>query len=313
MLEPEGKGALNSRASESMRILVACGECKRRYDASRHPVGSRFRCRCGHVLTVPAPQGHNARVVRCSSCGAARREGSLACRFCGDDFTLHERDMHTVCPECLARVSDRAKFCHNCATPLFASETVGDETTRLCPSCGDESRLHSRKLGRQELSALECDRCAGFWLSNDVFEHLARKAQRQKVSAVARREPQALSAAVSPQRSRYRPCPFCGKLMNRTNYGIRSAERGSGTIIDVCRAHGVWFDAEELSRILNWLARGGKVQPLSQPPEPTWTGDSGRRTSRPASREVWDRTDPDDSRSDLVDLVGSLLGSLFDV
>jgi hypothetical protein len=40
--------------------------------------------------------------------------------------------------------------------------------------------------------------------------------------------------------------------MNRGNYG-----RKSGVIVDLCREHGVWFDAEELDRVLLWLRRGG--------------------------------------------------------
>ena len=29
-------------------------------------------------------------------------------------------------------------------------------------------------------------------------------------------------------------------------------------VIDVCREHGVWFDADELARILDWVRAGGK-------------------------------------------------------
>ena len=40
--------------------------------------------------------------------------------------------------------------------------------------------------------------------------------------------------------------------MTRRHYG-----RGSGVIIDVCREHGVWFDPDELPRILAWVRSGG--------------------------------------------------------
>ena len=52
-----------------MRLLVACPECPRQYDASRRHIGSRFRCHCGALVEVRQPQGHDARVVRCSSSG----------------------------------------------------------------------------------------------------------------------------------------------------------------------------------------------------------------------------------------------------
>jgi hypothetical protein len=40
--------------------------------------------------------------------------------------------------------------------------------------------------------------------------------------------------------------------MNRLNYG-----RVSGVIIDACKDHGIWFDAEALTRILDWIHKGG--------------------------------------------------------
>ena len=98
-----------------MKVVVACAKCCRRYNAAGRPVGARFRCHCGESLTVSAPRGHDAAVVRCSSCGAPRENKADACQHCGSDFTLHERDLHSVCPACLARVSDKARYCHHCA------------------------------------------------------------------------------------------------------------------------------------------------------------------------------------------------------
>jgi len=40
--------------------------------------------------------------------------------------------------------------------------------------------------------------------------------------------------------------------MHRKNYGQRS-----GVIVDSCADHGLWFDAEELTRILLWIKDGG--------------------------------------------------------
>src|SRR5690606_39479191 len=54
---------------------------------------------------------------------------------------------------------------------------------------------------------------------------------------------------------RYRGCPACGVLMNRRNFGRRS-----GVIVDVCKEHGVWFDADELTAVLEFVARGGLVK-----------------------------------------------------
>ncbi len=62
-------------------------------------------------------------------------------------------------------------------------------------------------------------------------------------------------APVARQDPAYRPCPGCGQLMHRVNYGRRS-----GVIVDSCARHGVWFDAEELARILAWVRSGGERQ-----------------------------------------------------
>lgn len=45
--------------------------------------------------------------------------------------------------------------------------------------------------------------------------------------------------------------------MNRVNFGRRS-----GVIVDVCRAHGTWFDAGELVAALEFVAQGGLADSL---------------------------------------------------
>ena len=40
--------------------------------------------------------------------------------------------------------------------------------------------------------------------------------------------------------------------MNRVNFA-----HCSGVIVDVCKSHGVWFDRDELSRIVEFIRSGG--------------------------------------------------------
>ena len=40
--------------------------------------------------------------------------------------------------------------------------------------------------------------------------------------------------------------------MNRVNFA-----RCSGVIIDLCKKHGIWFDCDELSRIVEFIREGG--------------------------------------------------------
>jgi hypothetical protein len=163
-----------------MRLLVQCPDCQRQYDATQRAVGSRFRCLCGEVVTVQRPKGHEARVVRCSSCGAARGDADVSrCQYCHSSFTLHERDLNTVCPHCLALVSDRARFCHHCGTGLVPELDTGGETDLACPACRGNRTLVSRQIGTEKLAILECGACAGFWLGHDAFRILLERAQRE--------------------------------------------------------------------------------------------------------------------------------------
>jgi Zn-finger nucleic acid-binding protein len=56
------------------------------------------------------------------------------------------------------------------------------------------------------------------------------------------------------EKVKYVPCPVCGKLMNRVNYGSKS-----GVVVDRCREHGVWLDAGELKRLFEWTKAGGQM------------------------------------------------------
>jgi Zn-finger nucleic acid-binding protein len=107
----------------------------------------------------------------------------------------------------------------------------------------------------------ECLRCGGLWVEREVFEALAARSRQGKIQDLGP-EPSASPSPLTHSPSSptsapadgplYRPCVVCGALMNRRNY-----ERKSGIIIDICRDHGVWFDLDELSRLLRFIHSGG--------------------------------------------------------
>ncbi|MEM7049731.1 MAG: zinc ribbon domain-containing protein [Acidobacteriota bacterium] len=243
------------------KLVAGCAECARQYDVTGQLPGNRFHCSCGAIVTVPTPQPHESAAIHCSSCGGPRQDGAESCAFCGADFTIHELDLSALCPHCMTRLSRRAKYCHSCAHPMTATRAESTPTEVPCPSCPSEEdgrRLRSRRVGR--LAILECARCAGIWLERDVFERLGRQARGGHVpTSISDTSVGSASGTVtSPVDARpedvpmYRPCPICGKLMNRQNYGRRS-----GVIVDLCKEHGLWFDADELDRILGWIKDGG--------------------------------------------------------
>jgi len=239
-----------------VRVLVKCPACNRQSDAGDLEIGRRFHCVCGEVLEVPRVKAKDAAVVRCSSCGGPRQDGAERCTFCGADFTLHERDLDTICPGCMARIMGRGRFCHNCGTRIAVQGKSGAVTEHPCPACGAGHHLHSRTLGDPPIGILECRVCAGLWIGSEVFEMITERMKGEAADLVA-----GLTAApkrasrTSAGRQRgplYRRCPHCATMMARRNYARRS-----GVIVDTCHRHGVWFDAGELHALLQWIRRGG--------------------------------------------------------
>ena len=246
------------QAPNAMKLLVACGGCKRQYDASSLKPGSGFHCSCGEVVKVPPPKAHDAGVVRCSSCSAPRVKGAKSCAHCGSDFTLHERDLHTMCPSCMSRISDRSKFCHNCGTAIVPQGPAGEPTDAKCPACQETTKLNSRALGKDGASVLECPECTGLWIGNETFKLVAVKARSSAApSELAPGRKILRSAADLPKQKgpMYRRCPECDKMMSRRMFG-----KTSGVVIDACRNHGIWFDAQELEGVLAWIRKGGEAR-----------------------------------------------------
>lgn len=124
---------------------------------------------------------------------------------------------------------------------VIAEENMGD-----CPRC--KIRLSGLQIG--EIGLRECERCDGVWADAGTFENIC--ADRENNAAVlgwAQEKQHITGEKVSIQ---YVPCPNCKQLMNRNNFA-----RSSGVIIDICKEHGVWFDVEELPRIVEFIHAGG--------------------------------------------------------
>ncbi len=151
-----------------------------------------------------------------------------------------------ACPSCLGLMFVGTRFCGHCGEEMVRAETPEGEELGDCPRC--KVRLDLLQIA--EISVRECARCDGLWADVGTFERLC--AEREERSAVlgfiGSREPKAPPAA----KISYVPCPDCGQLMNRSNFA-----RASGVIIDICKAHGVWFDAGELPRIIEFIQKGG--------------------------------------------------------
>jgi len=305
---------MSMQTATDMRFLVACTACKRQFDVSGFAAGSQFHCSCGEIIKIPRFRAQDAAVVRCSSCSAPRRKDALSCKHCGADYTLREQDLHTICPACMTRVSDAARYCHHCATPIVPQGSAGTKTRQGCPVCGPKHKLNSRVLGKQEVTVLECPRCAGIWLAAAAFELLAERAREKTLPEQILKGGESKggdrSTSAGQKGSLYRRCPECDKHMNRRNYGRRS-----GVIIDICKDHGMWFDAQELGTLLRWIQQGGEAEAHKrrQMEQRNEERKSRLKLDRAGRSGMSSQGSATWSDSGSAELFGSLLGKLFDL
>jgi Zn-finger nucleic acid-binding protein len=178
--------------------------------------------------------------LNCPNCGGAVMSDRTECQYC------RSRLKTVGCAACLGLMFLGAKFCTHCGARAAAAVVIDEKNTGDCPRC----KTGLQVLQIDSMTIRECSKCGGFWSEVDTFEAIC--ANQEKQEAVlgfigSDAHPHAHPAAIS-----YVPCPDCGQLMNRSNFA-----RSSGVIIDLCKQHGVWFDADELPKIIEFINKGG--------------------------------------------------------
>ena len=131
-----------------------------------------------------------------------------------------------------------------------------DATDAPCPRCHHPLEAAPGDLGR----AHECPRCGGIFVPRDALAEILCAAELggalREVPAQPVSELGGWSVEAGPFGSQdavhYVSCPQCHNAMNRVNFG-----KVSGVILDVCKAHGTWFDAGELTRVVAFAGAGG--------------------------------------------------------
>lgn len=178
--------------------------------------------------------------LNCPNCGAGVASDSTQCGFC----TSRLKTM--ACPSCMGVMFIGSEHCSHCGTKVVAADVNPGEKPGNCPRC----RRDLNVLQIEETRLRECAKCGGMWSGVETFESIC--ADREKQSAVLNFAGAKALTNTSPAKISYVPCPDCGQLMNRSNFA-----RSSGVIIDLCKQHGVWFDAEELPKIIGFIRKGG--------------------------------------------------------
>jgi Zn-finger nucleic acid-binding protein len=175
--------------------------------------------------------------VACPSCGAPVEGGLRHCAYCGGPVAT------VRCSGCFQMNTPDATYCSGCGHEL-GLEPIGGPALLQCPGCSLALCAFAGGPGR----LYDCARCGGQLVEHALLRDLLL---RREVcgAAVPRRE---TGVSRPGQTVRYLPCPGCKALMNRHNFGGTS-----GVIVDICSKHGVWFDAGELPRVLDFVEAGG--------------------------------------------------------
>jgi Zn-finger nucleic acid-binding protein len=232
-------------------VIVDCPGCSKLYSLEDYRGGERLRCRCGQIIVVHEAhevRTHVARAIHCATCGGMLEPGRATCPFCDALVDQTSARMSEFCSSCYAMSPEGAGYCSGCGQPLVTVLDAPMRTDRPCPRC--RVPMRSRYLGDRR--PLECPVCCGLFVRPDDFEALMRAQAEHEDRTEHAHGPE--RALLDPDQPIYVPCPGCGEMMNRANYGDES-----GVIIDYCREHGYWLDAGELEKIARWIKSGGTV------------------------------------------------------
>jgi Zn-finger nucleic acid-binding protein len=198
-------------------------------------------------LMVPEPP-LTAGKMGCPSCGAPVDPSHQVCEFCSTKLAT------VMCPTCFGVVFDGSKHCKHCGGRISKNKVIhhGDEVKNSCPRCEDNPHLRIEVVAGCPLE--RCPKCEGLWIDREVVEKIYKD---KKTSGSIKNVTESKGTPLKRRQLDGKPegyikCPECEKIMNRQNFG-----RFSGVIIDVCRDHGTWFDADELMHILEFIESGG--------------------------------------------------------
>lgn len=183
--------------------------------------------------------------TQCTTCGAELVADARLCAQCGTERPA------VRCASCMTLNPIGSDLCASCGKAL-GLEPEPEPTQLLCPrGCGPLAALGAQE---SEQRIAECERCGGIFVENQTLAKLVADhrpppgAQGPAHAAPSIRRPE-----LPPETEvTYRPCPSCNVRMNRTIFG-----RSSGVVVDVCKLHGTWFDARELTASLAFVEMGG--------------------------------------------------------
>jgi Zn-finger nucleic acid-binding protein len=222
-------------------MILACTACDSRYDLTGYPEGQKFRCRCGTILELHAPSDEAGQLA-CPQCGAGCSPTSGTCAHCNTELLLK------ACPRCLSRIFHGHKHCPECGAESGLAAVGATHADMPCPRC--TTALRGRMVG--DLLIDECPGCQGLFLDHIAIKRVVMDHQHERADALLGALPKQEIHERGSAEKMYLKCPTCHVVMNRKQFAT-----GAGVVIDVCRAHGTFFDVGELPRIIEFVMSGG--------------------------------------------------------
>ena len=184
-------------------------------------------------------------IYNCPNCGAAATPQSVRCDYCRSSLAT------LVCSKCYGAVFIGMKHCPWCGEDAATGKPAENEIGK-CPRCDIDFLLV--RLGKRTLS--ECPGCGGLWVDHDTLQDICTSHEEQQAVMGFNPSPVAITGAAEAKHKRaYIPCPRCNKLMNRRQFA-----GCSHVVVDWCKAHGTWFDRDELRQIVQFILDGGLVK-----------------------------------------------------
>lgn len=237
-----------SQLARIVGVLKEKGEITSETTSQRE---ENLKIRFGSPEGSPDPQAkafidlNTGLVLHCPSCGAAVKRGEAKCDYCSAALDFSLKGKTVSCPHCFASIPADSRFCVRCAKPVVGLIKEGAvQEDRPCPRC--DVPMRARKIG--DFSVIGCEKCSGMFVPHETFEMMQENSQRVIFPTETTRK-----GTIEPEAQvRYVRCPVCRNMMNRSNFA-----KMSGVIIDTCKGHGVWFDAGEIEKIMDFIARGG--------------------------------------------------------
>jgi len=243
-------------------MLLACSTCRRAFPIGSLPVGTRVSCPCGAPNVVTQPPPRQRRMANCGNCGGKLAEDAAACEYCQARVTRAEEGFGDPCPFCFVPLVLGARFCNGCGKELRPLAVHLGPADVPCARC----KAPMERV-REEEEYLRCSACRSVWITRAALQAYLAAAEARGATTHERDErrrqvnartpgsiPRGDAHGRVPQPRQPVRCPECAHLLRALEFSGYS-----GVIVEECRAHGWWLDAQELEALAHFVRTGGHI------------------------------------------------------